>query len=59
MNYFKLICIEAEIVVVAADEEEAAFVGLEICNSQNFTLVDIEPVKMGKGDYYPNKWQGS
>nr|BDD44256.1 hypothetical protein 2 [bacterium] len=57
MTYFKLICIEAEIVVVAKDEEEAAFVGLEICNSQNFTLVDIEPVKMGKGDYYPNKWQ--
>ena len=57
MKYFKLICIEAEIVVVARDEEEAAWVGMEICNSQDFTLVDVEPVKMTKDSYYPNKWQ--
>ena len=57
MKYFKLICIEAEIVVVAKDEEEAAWVGMEICNSQDFTLVDVEPVKMTKDSYYPNKWQ--
>ena len=57
MKYFKLICIEAEIVVVARDEEEAAWVGMELCNSQNYTLVDIEPVKITKNSYYPNKIQ--
>ena len=47
----------SEIVVVAKDEEEAVWVGMEICNSQDFTLVDVEPVKMTKDSYYPNKWQ--
>ena len=58
MKYWKVICLEAEITVIAKDEEEAAFVALELANSQDFTLVDIEPVEIDKkSGYYPNKWQ--
>ena len=57
MKYYKITCLEAEVTVVAKDEEEAAYVALEIANSQSYTLIDIEEVKISKKGYFPNKWQ--
>lgn len=55
MKYFKLICIEGEIVIIADDAMEAGYIGMEISNQMNYTLMDVEPVKMSAKDYYPNK----
>ncbi len=48
MKYFKLICIEGEIIIIADDAVEAGYIGLEISNQMNYTLVDVIPVKMNK-----------
>ena len=58
MKYWKVICLEVGITVIAKDEEEAAFVAMELTNSQDLTLIDIEPLKIDtKNGYFPNKWE--
>ena len=56
MKYFRVVAVEAELIVVSKDAETAAFEALEICNSNGFTLVDVEPIHLDlRKDYYPNK----
>ena len=55
MKYFKVTCIEGEIIIIADDAMEASYIALEVSNQMNYSLIDVEPVKMSKGQYYPNK----
>lgn len=56
MKYFRVVAVEAELIVVSKDAETAAFEALEICNSNGFTLIDVEPIHLDlRKDYYPNK----
>lgn len=57
MKYFKITCIEAELVIVAKDEEEAAWIGMTIANENEMNLLDVTPYKMHRNAYFPNKWQ--
>ena len=56
MKYFRVVAVEAELIIVSKDAETAAFEAMDVCNSQGFTLVDIEPIELDlRKDYYPNK----
>ena len=56
MKYFKITAVEAEVIVVSKDSEEAAWQALQICNSQGYTLIDINEIEIDpRKDYYPNR----
>ena len=55
MKYFKITCIEAEIVIVAKDEEEATWTGLQLANENDMNIIDIEPIRITKNMEFPNK----
>ena len=57
MKYFKIICLEAEVVIIAKDQEEAAWTALQLSTEHDMTLIDVKPIKRDKRAYFPNKWQ--